>query len=102
MQLSDCGCHDNSGKTDFSTRSAEKIKTSSHKPAKIFSGYAKTLGLNTATFDQCFTSGKFKQAVDDDLALAQSIGAGGTPTFYVNGQPLVGAQPFAAIDPALQ
>jgi protein-disulfide isomerase len=74
-------------------------------PAKTFSGYAKTLGLNTATFDQCFTSGKYKQAVDDDLALATKIGASGTPTFYVNGQPIVGAQPFAsfkaAIDSAL-
>jgi protein-disulfide isomerase len=75
-------------------------------PAKTFSGYAKTLGMNTAIFDQCYTSGKYKQAVDDDLALAQSVGAGGTPTFYVNGQPLVGAQPFsafkAAFDAALQ
>jgi protein-disulfide isomerase len=75
-------------------------------PAKTFSGYAKALGMNTADFDQCFTSGKYKQAVDDDLALATKIGASGTPTFYVNGEPLVGAQPYsafkAAFDAALQ
>ena len=62
----------------------------------VFSGYAKTLGLNGVTFDQCLTGGKYKDAVDEDLALAAKIGANGTPTFYVNGTPLVGAQPFSA------
>jgi protein-disulfide isomerase len=33
----------------------------------------------------------------DDLALGQSIGVSGTPTFYINGVQLVGAQPYASI-----
>lgn len=72
----------------------------------LFSGYATALGMNGATFSQCLTAGKYKAAVDEDLALAAKIGANGTPTFYVNGTPLVGAQPFslfkAAIDAQLE
>jgi len=67
----------------------------------LFSGYARTLGLNTTTFDQCLTDGKYKAAVDEDLFLAAKVGASGTPTFYINGQPLVGAQPFAAFKAAI-
>jgi protein-disulfide isomerase len=44
--------------------------------------------------------------VDKDAAQGQAIGAGGTPTFFVNGVALVGAQPFekfkVVIDQELQ
>ena len=62
----------------------------------VFAGYATGMGLNGTSFSQCLSSGKYKAAVDADLALASQIGANGTPTFYINGQPLVGAQPFSA------
>ena len=65
-------------------------------PATIFSGYATELGMNAGTFSSCFSSGEHKAAVDEDLALARKAGASGTPTFFVNGKRLVGAQPFAA------
>lgn len=70
-----------------------------------FSGYAKDLGLNVSTFDSCVSGGKHTQAVKDDLALATKVGATGTPTFIINGELLVGAQPYASfqavIDKAL-
>lgn len=75
-------------------------------PKAKFEGYAKEIGINVGTFTKCLTDGKFKQAVDDDNALASKMGASGTPTFYVNGKQLVGAQPYAefqrVIDAALQ
>lgn len=87
----------------FETQTAWGESTSAKT---LFSGYARTLGLNAAAFDQCLSSGKYKAAVDEDLSLAAKVGASGTPTFYINGQPLVGAQPFSAfktaIDMALQ
>jgi len=58
--------------------------------------YAKKLGLNKAKFNQCLSSGKYKQAVKDDAALGQKVGVSGTPTFFINGKKLVGAQPFSA------
>lgn len=67
----------------------------------LFSSYAAALGLNKAAFDQCLSGGKYKAAVDDDLSLAQKVGAGGTPTFFINGKILVGAQPFSAFKAAI-
>jgi protein-disulfide isomerase len=37
---------------------------------------------------------KFKAAVDADQAEAGKVGANGTPTLFVNGRKIVGAQPF--------
>jgi protein-disulfide isomerase len=56
--------------------------------------YAAEIGLNVAKFKAGLDSGKFKKQVEDDAKLGGSIGATGTPTFFVNGKVLVGAQPF--------
>lgn len=57
-------------------------------------------------FDADIKSAEFKSAVEEDAREASSIGATGTPTFLINGSPLVGAQPMAVfekeIDAALQ
>jgi protein-disulfide isomerase len=62
--------------------------------------YAKEVGLNAGSFDQCFTSGKFKGLVQKDLSEGAQLGLTGTPTFFINGREISGAQPveaFAAI-----
>jgi protein-disulfide isomerase len=59
-------------------------------------GHAATLGLDTARFDQCLDSGKFAGLVHSDEEVGQTYGVSGTPAFFVNGRPLVGAQPFDA------
>ena len=56
--------------------------------------YADEIGLNMGKFKAALDSGKFKQQVADDAKLGGSVGATGTPTFFVNGRSLVGAQPF--------
>jgi len=56
--------------------------------------YAEELGLNMAKFKAALDSGKWKEQVADDVKLGASIGATGTPTFFINGKILVGAQPF--------
>lgn len=56
--------------------------------------YAQELGLNLDRFKKALDTGKFKDAVQKDAQLASSVGASGTPTFYINGRQLVGAQPF--------
>ncbi len=62
----------------------------------VFKTYAGQLGLDQVAFDACLDEGKYSQAVKDDLSLAQKVGATGTPTFFINGTKLVGAQPFEA------
>ncbi len=75
-------------------------------PKAKFEAYAKDIGLNVDAFKKCLSDGKFKQKIDDDNALAAKMGASGTPTFYINGSQLVGAQPYAefqkVIDAALK
>lgn len=58
--------------------------------------WAKELGLNTGSFNSCLDSDKYKDAVDGDLKAGQTAGVNGTPTFFINGTILVGAQPFDA------
>jgi protein-disulfide isomerase len=68
--------------------------------------HAATLGLDVAAFAQCLESGRYDGLVEADTAAGQGYGVSGTPAFFVNGRPLVGAQPFEAfaqvIDDELQ
>jgi protein-disulfide isomerase len=57
---------------------------------------ARSLGLDGAAFDQCLDSGKHASHVREDYQLGEKMGVNSTPTIYVNGRPLVGAQPFEA------
>jgi len=64
-----------------------------HEVASL-KGYAEELGLDTAAFDSCLDSGIMAEEVKTDMADGQSVGVSGTPTFFVNGEIVVGAQPF--------
>jgi protein-disulfide isomerase len=68
--------------------------------------HAAALGLDAAGFGQCLDSGRHAGLVEGDLQAGQGYGVSGTPAFFVNGRPLVGAQPFDAfaqvIDDELQ
>ena len=65
-------------------------------PYTVFKGYAKDLGLDESDFSSCIADPKVAQEVQGDLAEGSANGVSGTPTFYVNGVQLVGAQPWAA------
>ena len=68
--------------------------------------YAQEIGLNLAKFKADLSSGKFKAQIEADQALARELGASGTPSFFINGKKLRGAQPFEqfkqVIDEALK
>ena len=65
-------------------------------------GYAKELGLKSQDFNQCFDSGKHLKKVEGETATAAFLGARGTPAFFLNGQLLVGAQPFQVFEAAIE
>ena len=44
---------------------------------------------------ECLDSGKYRRKVQQDFSQGQSNGVRGTPSFFVNGQPISGAQPFS-------
>jgi protein-disulfide isomerase len=68
--------------------------------------YAQELGLDMGKFKAALDSGKFKDKVDAEDKEGAAFGVTGTPTFFINGTRLVGAQPFesfkAAIDKELK
>jgi protein-disulfide isomerase len=62
--------------------------------------YSKEVGVDAATFQQCLDSRKHQSAVQKDLAEGAKLGLTGTPSFFINGREISGAQPieaFAAI-----
>jgi protein-disulfide isomerase len=58
--------------------------------------YAAQVKLNVDQFTQCVTTQKFKDNVSSNYNYASNLGVNSTPTFFVNGIPMVGAQPFEA------
>lgn len=60
-------------------------------------GFAQVLGLDTTKFNSCLDSDKYAKNVTDDQAAGQKAGVNGTPTTFVNGQTVVGAQPYSAL-----
>lgn len=63
--------------------------------------YARRLDLDPAGFAACLDDGRFRAAVDRDLEEGRALGVRGTPTFFINGQRLVGAQPLEAFRDAV-
>lgn len=66
-----------------------------------FTELANDAGLNGSLLASCATGGKYKQAVDDDGILGTKVGASGTPTFFIEGKPVVGAQPYSVFQTEL-
>ena len=56
--------------------------------------YAQEIGLKMDKFKAALDSGKFKAAIDVSTAQAKDVGATGTPSFFINGRKVRGAQPF--------
>jgi len=61
-----------------------------------FEAYAKQLGLDVEKWKACYGSKKYDARIDADQNQAVTLGARGTPAFFINGRFLSGAQPFAA------
>lgn len=55
---------------------------------------AEKLGLNFPNFEQCLSEQSFNTKIAGDLETGLNIGVRATPTFFINGRPLLGAQPF--------
>ena len=56
--------------------------------------YAADLGLDGSAFEACLDSGKYDDFIQEDMDFSLNLGVRSTPTFFVNGLPVVGAQPL--------
>lgn len=60
----------------------------------LFYNYAEELGLNVTHFRDCLDSEKYRSEVEKDAMDAQSYGVTGTPTFFINGEMVVGYKSY--------
>jgi protein-disulfide isomerase len=60
-----------------------------------YQAYAQALGLDATALMTCLDSEEYAEQVQADARYAAGLGISGTPTFFINGIPLVGAQPIA-------
>jgi len=56
--------------------------------------HAEELGLDLAAFERAMSSPEVAAKIDADKAQARELGANGTPSFFINGRFLNGAQPY--------
>ena len=67
-------------------------------------GYAQAQGLNMTAVRNCLDNNTHQASITADQDLARQLGASGTPSFFINGRNLRGAQPIeqfqAVIDAA--
>jgi protein-disulfide isomerase len=56
--------------------------------------HASDLGLDAAAFATCLDTSKYGERVRDGVAEGSRLGVNSTPTIYINGRVLSGAQPF--------
>ncbi|MCS6840614.1 MAG: DsbA family protein [Roseiflexus sp.] len=55
-------------------------------PRAQFVAYARQIGLDTAAFEQCYASNRFRDAINQAKAAGDALRIPGTPSFAVNGQ----------------
>jgi protein-disulfide isomerase len=58
--------------------------------------FAREVGMDVTAFEGCRTAGKYKDSIQASVVEGGKLGITGTPTFFINGRILVGAQPVDA------
>lgn len=64
--------------------------------------YANDLGLKSDAFEACLNDNRYEAEVTADYEYALSLGIQSTPTFFINGIALVGAQPFEVFQEVIE
>src|SRR3989338_3526948 len=84
----------------FNHQSGENNDAFSPVNLKKFGG---EIGLKEADFNACFDSKKYEEAIKKEAVQEKKIlKVDGTPTSFVNGQEIVGAQPFSQFEILIQ
>lgn len=61
-----------------------------------YAAYAEKLDLDVEDLLACVDEERYSEEVEADARYASGLGITGTPTFFINGIPMVGAQPLEA------
>ncbi|MBU1290098.1 DsbA family protein, partial [Patescibacteria group bacterium] len=94
-------CAQDQGKfAEFNEKLFEKA--AELKAAEDIKIIAADLGLNQKEFNLCFDAEKYKTSVEKWFEQAQEDGVSGTPNFFVNGEQIVGNQPYSVFRDAIE
>jgi protein-disulfide isomerase len=69
---------------------------------EYFAGVAASFGLDQAAFASCYDAGAAHELVRQQDARRQELGIFRRPTFTINGQMLIGAQPFSTFQDLIE
>ncbi len=69
-------------------------KINAQNPGPDLERLAQEVGLNMSRYRAAMDGHKFKAQIEDDSKYGNSVGANGTPTFFINGREVAGAMPF--------
>lgn len=65
---------------------------------QAYEQYAQEIGLDMKAFGTCLDEQRYAQEVENDFGFASRLGVRSTPTFFINGLAVVGAQPFEVFE----
>lgn len=75
------------------------------RSADALRGFAEDAGVDLSAWDSCFANGQgsaeVRAIIETDVAEGRTAGVSGTPTLFVNGNRIVGAQPFSVFQAAI-
>jgi protein-disulfide isomerase len=74
----------------------DKLFSSELLNRDVYVQYANELNLDAEKFSACLESGKFDEFISQDMDFAFNLGVQSTPTFFINGLAIVGAQPLTS------
>jgi formylglycine-generating enzyme required for sulfatase activity/protein-disulfide isomerase len=80
----------------------ENLRQGGQVSSENLMGLAEAIGLDIAAFSECMSSQRYQPEVLADYEAAQALGLTGTPSFLINGELVVGAQPFDVFDGLIQ
>lgn len=66
--------------------------------ADFYIATAESLNLNLFDFQNCINDGTYKDLIKRDLDFGFTFGLRSTPSFFINGIPVIGAQPFEVFE----
>ena len=68
----------------------------------LFIKLARQVGMNSNEFVKCYDGKKYAKTVEDNVKAAQAAGVDSTPTSFINGQEVQGAQPYLVFKNAIE
>ena len=74
----------------------DKLFASENLSDDVYKQYAQELGLDMNKFNECASTHKYAKNIQADSDFATNLGINSTPTFFINGLALIGAQPLNA------